>query len=239
MAGVKTLLTLGRISNLPTVWMNVLSAAVLSVALTPTALDPYAVLWVILAMSCFYAAGMTLNDVFDEHWDAQRQPYRPIPSGRISARGATIWGVGLLVVGFAFLALAPRAEGVLVGLALAGVIVLYDWLHKRHWSTVLLMALTRLGVYLVTAVALVGEVPAWVWLIGVLQMVHTLSVTVVARWENSRSTDLHFPLIPWMIAAMALVDGVFLALVVHPLWLFVGLGLMAATRLGQRYVKGD
>src|SRR5690625_1741763 len=100
------------------------------------------------------------------------------------------------------------------------------------------MALTRLGVYLVTAVALVGEVPAWVWPIGVLQMVHTLSVTVVARWENSRSTELHLPLIPWMIAAMALADGVFLAQVVHARWIVVGLGLMASTERGQRYVTG-
>src|SRR5690625_7813483 len=101
-------------------------------------------------MSCFYAAGMTLNDVFDQHWDAQSQPYRPILSGRISARGATIWGVGLLVVGFEFLALALRAEGVLVGLAFAGVIVLYDWVHKRHWCAVLLMAFSLIGDSLVT-----------------------------------------------------------------------------------------
>src|SRR5690625_3847797 len=124
MPSVKTLLTLGRISNLPTVWMNVLSAAVLSVALTPTALDPCAVLWVLLAMSCFYAAGVTLDDVLDQHGDAQRQPGRPIPSGRIGARRAPSCGVGLLVVGFAFRALAAWAEGVLVCLALAGVIVL-------------------------------------------------------------------------------------------------------------------
>lgn len=239
MPSVKTLLTLGRISNLPTVWMNVLCAAVLSTTLTQAPLDWCAVLWLLLAMSCFYTAGMALNDVFDRHWDAERQPYRPIPSGRISALGATVWGLGLFAAGFAFLALTPQVSGMLVGLVLAGVIVLYDWLHKRHWSTVLLMSLTRLGVYLVTSVALLGEVPALVWLIGALQMVHTLSVTVVARWENSRSVDLNFPLIPWMIAAMALLDGVFLALVVHPIWLLVGLGLMGATRFGQRYVRGD
>ena len=239
MPSLKTLLTLGRISNLPTVWMNVLCAAVLSTTLTQATLDLCAVFWVLLAMSCFYIAGMTLNDVFDRHWDAQRQPYRPIPSGRISARGATLWGASLFAAGFVFLTLAPRAGGLLIGLVLAGLIVLYDWLHKRHWSTVLLMSLTRLGVYLVTAVALVGEVSALVWLIGALQMVYTLSVTVVARWENSRSVDLNFPLIPWMIAAMALVDGAFLALVVHPVWVLVGLGLTAATRLGQRYVRGD
>ncbi len=239
MPSIKTLLTLCRVSNLPTVWMNVLCAALLSNALTPQTFGFAPVALVMLALSCFYMGGMGLNDIFDRHWDAQRQPYRPIPSGRISARRATTLTLGLFTAGIVFLALAPRPVGVLVGLGLLGVIFLYDWLHKRHWSTVFLMASARLGVYLVAAAALAGEVPGLVWLIGALQMIYTLSVTVVARWENGRPTDLNFPLIPWMIAGMALVDGLFLAVVMHPVWLLVGLGVMGVTRLSQRYVRGD
>ncbi|MDQ2075264.1 UbiA family prenyltransferase [Marinimicrobium sp. ABcell2] len=239
MPKVKTLLTLCRVSNLPTVWMNVVSAALISAALTEQTFSVSAVVIVMLALSCFYAGGMSLNDVFDRHWDAQRQPYRPIPSGRITVRLATTLTLGLFASGFVFLSLAPSHLGALAGLGLLVVIVLYDGLHKRHWSTVFLMSLTRLGVYLVAATALVGEVPGLVWIIGVLQMIYTLAVTVVARWENSRPTDLNFPLIPWMIAGMALLDGLFLALVVHPVWLLVGLVVMGMTRLSQRYVRGD
>lgn len=236
MPAVKTLLTLCRLSNLPTVWMNILTVSVLVGAVTGEG-SAFGV--ILVALSCFYAAGMSLNDYCDRHWDAGRQPYRPIPSGRISARAVLLITLALFAAGFLFLLLSPHQHAPLAGLGLLAVILLYDWLHKRHWVTVLLMALTRLGVYLVTAVALVGEVPVLVWLAGSIQALYTLAVTVVARWENSRPGDLDFPLIPWMIAGMGVVDGLFLALLVHPAWLLAGLVATALTRLSQRYVRGD
>lgn len=239
MPRIKTLLTLCRVSNLPTVWMNVVTASLLSTAVTGHGLSVVPVLLIALALSCFYAAGMSLNDVCDRHWDADRQPYRPIPSGRISTRLAVSITLGLFALGFVFLALAPSNAGPLAGLVLVAIIGLYDGLHKHHWTTVFLMALTRLGVYAVAAVALVGEVVPVVWLAGSLQMLYTLAVTVVARWENSRPRDLAFPLIPWMIAGMGIIDGLFLAVVVHPAWLLAGLLATAITRLSQRYVRGD
>lgn len=236
MPSVKTLLTLCRVSNLPTVWMNILTTAVITSALTG---QSFTLGFILLGLSCFYAGGMSLNDYCDRHWDAERQPYRPIPSGRISARSVLTISLGLFAAGFVCLMLAPSHKGPLAGLVLVAIIVLYDGLHKRHWSTVFLMALTRLGVYAVTAMALVGEVPLLVWLAGGIQMLYTLSVTVVARWENSRPQDLGFPLIPWMIAAMAIIDGLFLAVVIHPWWLLAGVLACGLTRLSQRYVRGD
>ena len=47
------------------------------------------------------------------------------------------------------------------------------------------------------------------------------------------------PVIPRMIAAMALVDGILLAIVVSPVWLLAGIALALMTRFGQRYVRGD
>ena len=236
MPSVKTLLTLCRVSNLPTVWMNILATAVIASAATG---GSYSIGFILLALSCFYAAGMSLNDYCDRHWDAERQPYRPIPAGRILARSVLSLSLGLFAAGFVSLSFAPSPKGVLAGLGLVLVIVLYDILHKYHWSTVFLMAITRLGVYLVTAMALIGEVPDLVWLLGLVQMSYTLLVTVVARWENTRPADLKVPLIPWMIAAMGLVDGIFLALVAGPVWLAVGAATTALTRLSQRYVRGD
>ena len=62
----KTVLAICRVSNLPTVWMNVLTAAVLSgmgVELSSLSL-------LLLSLSCFYCGGMCLNDVFDRSFDA-------------------------------------------------------------------------------------------------------------------------------------------------------------------------
>lgn len=236
MPSVKTLLTLCRVSNLPTVWMNILTTAVIVSAVTG---QSYTIGFILLAISCFYAGGMSLNDYCDRHWDAERQPYRPIPSGRISARRVLTITLGLFAAGFVFLLFAPNPMGPLAAVGLVAIIGLYDWLHKKHWATVFLMALTRLGVYAVAAAALVGEVPLLVWLAGGIQMVYTLLVTVVARWENSQPRDLNFPLIPWMIAGMGIVDGLFLAVLVHPAWLLIGLLATGLTRLSQRYVRGD
>ena len=103
--------------------------------------------------------------------------------------------------------------------------------------TVLLMAATRTLVYVVTAVAIFGFVPGLVWLAGIAQFVWTLLVTVVARHENQRGRRYSWPVIPWMIAGMALLDGAILALLVSPVWLAVGAAAMLLTRFGQRYVS--
>lgn len=70
-------LRLGRISNLPTVWTNVL----VGVLLTGAALGDARLPLLMLALSLFYVGGMFLNDAFDREFDAQHRPDRPIPSG--------------------------------------------------------------------------------------------------------------------------------------------------------------
>ena len=41
----------------------------------------------LITSSCFYIAGMVLNDCFDVEQDRRERPQRPIPSGRISRVG--------------------------------------------------------------------------------------------------------------------------------------------------------
>ena len=63
----KTLLRLGRVSNLPTVWTNVLAATVLAGGAWQNARTAL----VLVAMSLFYVGGMYLNDYFDRAIDAR------------------------------------------------------------------------------------------------------------------------------------------------------------------------
>ena len=62
-------LSLCRVSNLPTVWMNVLAAALL----TGVALEFAEILLLAFASSAFYTFGMCLNDLFDRESDAIHQ----------------------------------------------------------------------------------------------------------------------------------------------------------------------
>src|SRR5262245_18818026 len=53
----------------------------------------------LVASAGLYLAGMVFNDVFDRKLDAEERPNRPIPSGRVSLRGAVTFGAALMLVG--------------------------------------------------------------------------------------------------------------------------------------------
>ncbi len=114
---VKTLLNLGRASNLPTVWTNILAAAVLAqtnplttrqnTALYETSNQLYfqwannsnaSLIWfgTLLALSMMYLGGMFLNDAFDAQWDKNHNPSRPIASGEISEKSVWLLGTALI-----------------------------------------------------------------------------------------------------------------------------------------------
>lgn len=83
---------------------------------------------------CLYAAGVTLNDVFDRHLDAEERPERPIPSGRVPLAAAWVLGFSLLGVGVLAAAAAALLAGssrpALVAALLATLILLYDAVLK-------------------------------------------------------------------------------------------------------------
>ena len=88
LARLGMMLKIGRVSNLPTVWTNVLAGAFLAGLQT----DPVKLLWIMLAITLFYTGGMYLNDAFDADIDARERPGRPIPSGQISAKAVSAIG---------------------------------------------------------------------------------------------------------------------------------------------------
>lgn len=228
------LLALCRVSNLPTVWMNVVCAAVLAGGASPGV-----VLLLGVSLSALYCAGMALNDVCDRDWDAREQPFRPIPSGQLTLAQAVACTAALFAIGLGLLAFAPHPSALVSGLGLAAAIAAYDVFHKRHAATVVLMAACRTGVFVVTAHAVAGHVAPIVWLAGGISFAWTLLVTVVARHENTRGRPYAGPVIPRMLAAMAIVDGLVLAVFAHPAWLLVGAAAAALNLRLQRWVRGD
>lgn len=235
MGAIKAYLGLCRASNLPTVWTNVLAASLLATG----RFDPASYLLLALALSGFYLAGMSLNDICDLPHDRQRRPERPIPSGRVSLRGAGLLTLALFAGGFLLLAHAPDPRGVGAGLALLAAIAAYDLHHKGNPWSVLIMAACRLLVFVVVALALTGDIPAPVMVAGGLQFAYGVAISLVARHENARATPYAWPVIPAMLASIALLDGVVMAVFVAPLWLLAGVAGALLTQYGQRYVRGD
>ncbi|MBL7648498.1 MAG: UbiA family prenyltransferase [Candidatus Hydrogenedentes bacterium] len=146
----KAYLQLARISNLPTVFSNVLVGAALAVG--PTSLDWALVFAAIFAVSLFYIAGMALNDLLDRSIDRVERPQRPIPSGTLSVGDVRSFTAICFSGGMLILILwVPWA--ILPGLALIASITLYNYFHKRWSGSLVFMGLCRALVYIAGAAA--------------------------------------------------------------------------------------
>ncbi len=235
-------LQLGRISNLPTVWSNVLVGGVLGGA----ALGDGRLPLLMLAMSFFYVGGMFLNDAFDRGFDARHRPERPIPAGQVSATEVFAYGFGMLAVGLAGVAFASRgADGLpalralAAALALAGTIVFYDVHHKDNPLSPLLMGLCRVLVVLGAAFAVGAAPPPAVGLAALALLCHLIGLTYIAKQEHLDRLGALWPL---AFLALPLLYGAWLALATPmaalPLVLYAGVLAFALRRLRRR-ARGD
>ena len=186
----RTLLRLGRVSNLPTVWTNVLAATVLAGGAWQNARTGL----VLLAMSLFYVGGMYLNDYFDRTIDARERPERPIPAGDISANAVAAAGFGMLGAGIVLLAATGVAAAV-TGLILAALIVAYNLFHKGVALSPVTMGLCRAFVYFGAAAAVSGGVPWPVVLVGFALTAYVAGLTYAARQESLDRVGNLWPLV--------------------------------------------
>jgi 4-hydroxybenzoate polyprenyltransferase len=235
MQKLRAYLTLCRVSNLPTVWTNVLAAMVLSTG----AFNLPDYLPLVLAVSFFYLAGMSLNDICDLEIDRVQRPERPIIAGRVSLAEAKILTLALFLSGLVLLALAPSLNGLLAGGVLVATIVAYDLRHKNNPFSVLLMAACRFLVFAVVSFALTGVFAPLALLAGAIQFAYIVALSLMARHANTRTTPYRFPLMPALLSGIALLDGVVMAALVSLPWLVAGAAGAALTWIGQRAVRGD
>lgn len=192
-----TLLELGRVSNLPTVWSNVLAAGALawSTQAGESGTFPWSTLLVCAwAGTLLYEGGMFLNDAYDAESDARERPSRPIPSGR-ATRAAVLWlGSIALLLGLASVG-AAVAWGLAHPFALAAAtftaasVVAYDRFHKGFsWSPVL-MGACRWGLYATAALAVTPD-PGPGWTLRALALFcYVIGLTHVARFETGTTVQ--------------------------------------------------
>jgi 4-hydroxybenzoate polyprenyltransferase len=228
----RSYLLLARVSNLPTVWSNVLAGSVVAAAGAPV--DASGILQVAAAISLFYTGGMVLNDAFDEPFDRQARPERPIPRGDITRSEAFAAGGLCLVLGALLLpAGLPRWLGVGLGAA----ILVYDVSHKQNPVAPIVMGACRAFVYAIAGAAIASSVPAPVLAAAVAMWVYVVALTVVARLAGPKARWL----VPLLIAGISVLDAVVIAVAASRSW---PLALVAAlgfplTLVLQRWVPGD
>jgi 4-hydroxybenzoate polyprenyltransferase len=184
----RTALKLGRVSNLPTVWSNVIAATALAGG-APVEI----VVLVAVAISLLYVGGMFLNDAFDSDVDALQRSERPIPAGDISAGAVFAGGFALLGLGVGTLAAIDARVGG-AGLALAAAILLYDWHHKGNPLSPLVMGLCRGLVYVTAAVAAAMTVSHGVLIAALAVAAYVAGLTHAARHEARDALGSLWPL---------------------------------------------
>lgn len=182
----RVLLELGRVSNLPTVWSNVLAGAIVSGGALGVP-----VLAVALSGSLFYVGGMFLNDAFDAEVDARERPERPIPSGRVSRATVTLTGFGLLFAGLLLLAWpafgdrsSSGARVLFAGVFTACAVIVYDLWHKGRPLSPVIMGSCRAGLYAMAGLAVSPTLPAPTVETAVAVLAYVVGLTHIARFET-------------------------------------------------------
>jgi 4-hydroxybenzoate polyprenyltransferase len=222
MPGLSTLLRLGRISNLPTVWTNVLAGSVIAGGDR----HPDQIAMIMMAMTAFYVGGMYLNDFFDREIDARDRPGRPIHAGEIRAGTVSSIGFGLLATGIALM-IPFGLAATLWGALLAAVIVLYDVWHKGNALSPLVMGICRALVYIGTGAALAGTTSTAMMIGAAALASHVAGITYAAKQESLDRVGNLWPLallaIPLFVALPAMFGGwiviiAFLLLLAGDVW---------------------
>jgi hypothetical protein len=192
----RTILVLGRVSNLPTVWSNCLAGWLLGGGGNLAKLP-----FLFLGVTLLYLGGMFLNDAFDAEFDRQHRKERPIPSGAILLQNVWRGGFGMLLSGNALLFAAGVTPGIL-GALLAVNILLYDAIHKAFTCSPIIMGGCRVLVYLVAAAAGKSGVTGYAAWGGLALGAYIVGLSFVARRESLRSRP------PWWPAALLAVPVV-------------------------------
>ena len=225
MLSFRTLARLTRISALPTLWSNVLTAFFLvteeSLSLRLVAL--------LFACSALYLAGMVFNDVCDADDDMRERPDRPIPLDEISRTAARNCGIGLwalAIIGQAVCFAVIGAGTILLTMAFAFAVILnmlvlcYNFTHKRMQKRApLLMAGCRLfNILFVFSIAGNSIVPSLAFL------AYCVSVTAYIYYVTKLSQrEAEFPKIQKWVGL--LLQGLILF---DALWCLASVGVIPA-----------
>lgn len=135
---IRGYLQLCRPANLPTAAADVLAGLAIAGLFNvtdfiwdPNLVFPLEALLLVASSVFLYAGGVVMNDVFDADLDASERPERPIPSGVVSLKSATILGSLLLLVGFLISLSVSEYTGIVAAILVIAILS-YDKFAKHY-----------------------------------------------------------------------------------------------------------
>jgi 4-hydroxybenzoate polyprenyltransferase len=222
---------MARLPNVPTVWSNVWTAWVLAMDLdSPTDNRWSGFWWLILGATLIYAGGVIFCEVCDVEFDRKFRPERPLPAGRVTRGLAASTGVLCCLIGGEIMRIGAASTVFVLVLLVA--IFCYAVLHKRApWLAVILMGLCRpILVFNVMLAWWLGRYSDVLWTPDYLEQgymvvlgFYVCSISWMALGEvkvwRRRAVGM-------MLAALPLVDALFLAMGQHYAAVIVPVGCM-------------
>ncbi|MCF7955886.1 MAG: UbiA family prenyltransferase [Phycisphaerae bacterium] len=191
-----------RVSNLPTCLANVLTGAAIGMQFQQPSI--FKIVSLVIVICCYYCGGMILNDLCDIKYDKAHRSNRPLVTGEVSFRSAMIVTAVLFILATVILfIIAPHALPSASVLLIF--IVIYDFRHKKHSSSIVYMAACRSLVYIICTIAVAypsqsSDAFTASFPFAIIIGFYTLVITIVARMENSFRIDWR----KWLSIAMPL-----------------------------------
>lgn len=140
------------------------------------------VLLLCLSTAGLYGGGVVFNDVFDAGLDKTERPERPIPSGLIPIKQASILGFTFLLIGVSSAFFVNNTSGILA-VAIAFFSLVYDkWGKHQQILGPLNMGLCR-GLNLLLGISISAFMLPQTWYIAFIPIIYIASITMISRGE--------------------------------------------------------
>ena len=195
-----TLLTLGRVANLPPIWSNCLAGWWLGGHGNPGKLP-----LLFLGATLLYLGGALLNDAFDVDYDRQHRRARPIPAGVMPVREAGWGGAALLLLGVFWLFCLGTTTG-LLGTAVALTALAFNLSHRIFPLSPALLGLCRFFLYAAAASTGSQGVEGWALWCGLALAAYVTGARILADLETAPSPERYWPVVllafPILLALM-------------------------------------
>ncbi|GLU53109.1 UbiA-like protein EboC [Dyadobacter frigoris] len=178
MAELKPYLQLTRPANLVTAVADILAGMAIA-QFTFSSFNPALLVVSTLGL---YGGGVVMNDVFDAKLDAIERPERPIPSGKVPLKSATILGLTLLFIGILAATLFSYQSG-MIAVVVAALTVLYNRFAKHHvFFGPLTMGMCRGGNLLLGMSVLPESFQQWSF-VALLPIAYIAAITLISQDE--------------------------------------------------------
>lgn len=184
MASVLPYLQLMRPANVVTAMADIMAGFAISGLVSGMfAEGSWTVLLMLVAATIgLYGGGIVLNDVFDADIDKLERPERPIPSGRVSVRSASILALALYGMGL-LMAFGVSLQSGCLAVAIVFFATFYDKYAKHYliWGPLVMGLCRALNLFLGISAGGLHD-PALLY-IGAIPLFYIMGITLLSRGE--------------------------------------------------------